>query len=104
MGLELNITPEDVDALVRDALMKSAFGKTITESVNKALGGYNSPVEGAVRRHVATVAGQLLTEKFGDKIRESIAAAIEAKVTKEFIDKVVESATEKMIAAAHRDY
>lgn len=98
--MNINITPEDVDALVKDALLKAGIGKAITEAVAKTLSGYNNPIDENLKRYVGEVAGELIREKFSAQIKVAVAAQIEAKVTHELIETVTCAATDKMIQAA----
>ena len=100
MAIELNITPEDIDALVRDSIMKAGFGKVINEAIGKIFTGYNSPIEERLRTYIAEISGQLLRDKFSAQIKAAVAAAIEEKITPQMINTVVAAATEKMARAA----
>lgn len=98
--MNIEIKPEDVDALVRDALLKAGIGKTITEAVSKALSGYNNPVDEKLKLFVGEIAAELIREKWGSEIRASVARHIEALVTQEIVDKTANQAVEKMVKAA----
>lgn len=102
--MNINITPEDVDSLVREALMKASFGKAVSEAITKSMSGYDSPVDKAVKAHVTTVAEALVREKFDAQIKEAVAAKIEAMVTTELIDKAVSTTMDKMVRAAQERY
>lgn len=104
MALELNITAEDIDQLVRDSIMKAGFGKAVEEAVISSLRGYNSPVEGAIKRYVGEIAAELIREKYKIQIISAVQKAIEEKVTDEVIDKTVSAATDRMIRAAEDRY
>lgn len=100
MAIELSITPEDVEAIVKDALIKAGLGKAISDGVKKALSGYESPVDKEVKLYVGEVAATLIKEKYAEQIKASVSAAIEARVTKEFLDKTVADTITKMEKAA----
>lgn len=104
MPLELNISPEDIEALVRDSIMRSGFGKAVNEGVQKALSGYNNPLDEAIKRYVLEVAGTLLREKCGDQVRAALLTAMEKHVTADILDKITEAAIQKMIRAAEDRY
>lgn len=105
MAFELNLTPEDVERLVRQTIMQAGFGQAISEAVKKALTGYNNPVEEGVKRYVAEVVAELLRSAYAEKIRGAVALAIQEKVTDELIDNTVAAATNRMIRAAEQsDY
>jgi hypothetical protein len=49
--MEINITPGDVEKMVKDSLVKAGLGKAITEAIQKALtGSYNNPIDEAIKR------------------------------------------------------
>lgn len=98
--MHINITPEDVDTLVKDALLKAGIGKAITEAVAKTFSGYNNPIDEKLKQYVGDVAGDLIRTKFDAQIKEAVAAHIEAKVTREIIDSVVNVSVDKMVRAA----
>jgi len=100
MPLELNITAEDVEALVRDSIMKSGFGKAVEEGVKKAFSGYDNPIDKEIKSYVAEVCRKLLREKFSTEVLAAVTKAIQEKVTQELIDKTVAAATERMVRAA----
>ena len=104
MAIELNITAEDVETLVKDSLIKAGLGKVISDSVAKALSGYDSPVEKAIKQYMGEVAATLIRVKFADQITDAVRTAIEVKVTAEMIDMTVNTAVEKMARAAEDRY
>lgn len=61
--MEIQITPNDVDQIVKDAIIKSVIGDTIQKHVAAALSGYDSPVKKAVATVVNDVARELIEEK-----------------------------------------
>lgn len=100
MGLELNIKPEDIERLVKDSIMQAGFGKAVTEAINKALSGYNNPVDEEIKRYVGQVAADLIREKYADEVRAAVTRHIEAKVTSELIDKMTDETVQRMQRAA----
>jgi hypothetical protein len=100
--MELNITPEDIERIVKDTILKSGFGKVVEDSVKKALGGYNSPVEEAIKAHVRVVAQELIKEKFDIHIREAVAISMEKMVTIALVEKLSDYSVQKMVTALER--
>jgi hypothetical protein len=90
MTLKLNITPEDIDALVKDSIMKSGFGNAVAESVKRALnvGNYNSPIDKEVSSYVSGVVRELLHTEYGSQIREQVSIALKEQMTQEFMEKI----------------
>lgn len=102
--LTLEIKPEDVDQLVKEAVTRSLIGKTVTDAIAKAMGGYNSPIDEAVKKVCATVTAQLLEEKYKQSIHDAITKALADKVTAQFLDTIVGAVIDKMVRAAEGRY
>lgn len=62
--MQIEIKPEDIDNIVKQAILQSAVGKTIEEAIKKALTGYDNPVDKAIKELVGTFARQLIDEKY----------------------------------------
>lgn len=101
--MEITIKPEDVDKLVRDAILTAGIGKVITEQVTAAL---KSPytrdgfVEGAVKAYVERVCGEIIREGFGEQIKAAVTVQVQEKVTPAVIEKLSQEAVEKLVSAA----
>jgi hypothetical protein len=105
MAIELNLTPEDIDQLVRDSLMKAGFGKLIESNVQKALqSGYDNPIDKAMKAYVTEVADELIRTKFTVQIREAVNKLMEQMVTQELLNKVTGAVVKKMVDAASDRY
>ncbi len=91
--MKLEITPENIDSLVKDAVLKSAFGQTIEKAVNSALTGYDNPVEKQMKIFVGQLCYEVIREKFSDKIRSLVTEAVEKSLT----DVAMQSVTEKIV-------
>lgn len=104
MGFEINLTPEDIDALVKDSIMKAGFGKAVEDAVKKVFTGYDNPIDAQLKKYVAEVAAQMIRERFADQIKAAVAQEIEARVTKDIVDIVVAASVSKMIHAAEERY
>jgi hypothetical protein len=105
MGIEINLSADDIDTLVKDSIMKAGFGKAIEEGVKRAMApGYDNPVEKAMKAYVVEVCDSLLRHRFADQIRTVVAAEIEKQVTNEVIEKVTNAAVQKMVSAASDRY
>ena len=100
--LNVDLTPEDIEALVKESIMKCGFGAAVTKAVTAAFTGYNNPIDEEVKRYVRSVAADLLSERFSAQIKESIAAHLESLVTKEMLDTVVSNCVTKMAENASR--
>jgi len=102
--LTIEIKPEDIDRLVREAVTKSMIGTSIQQQVTKVLSGYDSPIDKAIREVVSTVALQLMREKFTEQITTLVTDSMQKKVTKEVLDAIVNTAMDKLVTLARKDY
>ena len=102
MSIQINLTPDDIDALVKDSIMKAGFGAAITKAVTTTLSGYNSPIDAAIRSYVAMVASELIKTHFDGPIREAVHRSIDEKITAEMVATVSDRSVAKMIDAAER--
>lgn len=91
MDFKVDIDPEQINKEVSEAILKSAIGKQLKESIEKEvknLGGlYNNPMDTVIRGEVNKVIKELIAEKYQDQIR--------AEVEKHITDKVVSDITGK---------
>lgn len=100
MAIEFNLKPEDIDALVRESIMKSGFGSAVEKALQTALtSGYKNPIDAELRKIVAEIAAQLIREKFATQIRAAVSQIIEQKVTDTLIVEITDSAVNRMIHA-----
>lgn len=100
MAIEINMTPEDIERLVKDSIMRSGFGAAIEKALAEALTGYNNPVKAKLTEFVGQIAGELIREHYGEKIKAAVQAHIEKSVTDEIIDSTTSAAVNKMVDAA----
>lgn len=103
--LQLNLTPEDIDTLVKDSILKSGIGKAIEGAVTKALTGYNSPVDEAVKDAVRLILNRMLQEEpWASKIKAAVTAALEARVTAESLEKIASDTATRIERAVQDRY
>lgn len=97
--IEVNITPQDIDNLVKESILKAGLGTSLQKVINESLAvnSYNSPIKKAVEEYVLKVCTELVRDKYADAVKLSVSKAIEAMVTKEIIDEVVDKSVKKMI-------
>lgn len=97
--MNINVTPEDVDQMVKHALLEAGIGKAITLAIHKALTGCNSPVEAELSKYISEVTRELIREKFQAEVRSSLQASVEKNITKDVIDSAVNASMEKVVQA-----
>ncbi len=104
MAFEVNITPEDIDSLVKDAILKAGIGNAIQKVLSESLTGYNSPVTEQVKRYVGELCSDIIRVKYQDQIKAAVAKAVEERITPEIINTTVDKAMEKIVRAAEDRY
>lgn len=102
--MQLNMTPEDIDELVKQTILKSGIGKAIEQAVSKSLGGYDSPIDRAVKEVVTQQIVLLLQTEYKDKVEASVRKAIEARITDDILEKIAGAAISKIESAARDRY
>jgi len=87
MAIEITIKPEDVDALVKDALVKSSVGKLIADTIAAATkpGSYNNPVEHAVTAFLKQQVEEVLRTVYREQLRTAVVAALAKFLTDEWV-------------------
>jgi hypothetical protein len=103
MSFAINLTPEDIEKLVKDSIMRAGFGQAIEKALAGMLTGYNNPIDAKLREHVALIAGQLIREHYHPMIRAAIDKYLKEKLTQEIVDKTTSEAVGRMIRAAENN-
>lgn len=103
--IEVNMKPEDIDELVRQTILKSGIGTAIEKAIRESLGGYNSPVNEAVKRVVVeTLYAMLHEEPWREQIKTAVRTALEAHVSKETLEAIANASISKIERAAADRY
>ncbi len=102
--MEITIKPDDVDKLVREAILKSALGEGIAKAVKDLLtpgNGYRAtPVEDAIKSYVGKIANEVLAEIYADQIRAEVTKQLAEKVTPQMIEELSSGSIQRMLTAA----
>ena|ERR1051326_2480778 len=95
--MELKLLPEDIDKLIRETVLKSALGKNIEQTIDKAVadavGGYNSPIKKLVNDVVSGIIEEQLQKP---EYRQKITDALIAKITPKTIEDMITYGAEKL--------
>lgn len=104
--LQINMTPEDIDRFVKDAILKSGVGKAIEETVQKALtSGYNSPIDAAVQQIVRQMIVEILSEEpYRSQVREAVIATISSRLKDTTLASIADGIVKKIERAAEERY
>lgn len=93
MSIELNISPEDVNRLVAEAVLKSTIGKAIEDQVAKAVvsltTSWNNPIEKVVRDEITRIAANVVMTEHADTIKAAVKEKVAEKLSDDLIGKLV---------------
>lgn len=106
MAIQLDIKPEDIDAMVRDAVLKAGFGKLINDLLAKATNPqetYNNPFKQTIDSFIAGVVRELLTAKYKDEIVATVAAKLSEQLTTEHLGKMADRIVYEVTRAIEKE-
>jgi hypothetical protein len=102
--MEITIDAAQIDQLAHDALLKSAFGKTIQDAISKTLSStYNNPIDEALKKYMSGLAVDIIESQYKEQIATGIATVVAQRLTKDFIEKFTGAVFDKLDRAL-KDY
>jgi len=88
--MELKLLPEDIDKFIKEAILKSALGKnietTIDKAVNDAIDRYDSPIKQLVNE---VIRGLIKEQLDKPEYKQQITDAIVKRITPKTIDDIL---------------
>lgn len=102
MAIELNITPEDIDQIVKTSLIEAGLGKAISNAVADSLSGYDNPIKNATRYYVGRLAEKMIEELYGEQLRSAVKEKLAEYFTSETIDNLATRTIREVVSAASR--
>ncbi len=94
MQVKVDLSPEQINQTIAEAIAKSAIGKEldriINEQVQKLSTSYQNPIEPIVRQHIADAVRTCVQEKYGEQIKTWVTAKVTEQFTEELFDKLWE--------------
>ena len=95
--MELKLLPEDIDKFIREAILKSALGKnieaTIDKAVKDAIDSYNSPIKQLVNETVRELIKEQMQKP---EYRQLITDAIINRITPKTMDDILSYGIQKL--------
>lgn len=95
--MELKLIPEDIDKFIKDAVLKSALGKnieaTIDKAVSDAINSYNSPIKQLVNEVIRELVKEQLTKP---EYQQQMTNAIVNRITPKAIDDILNYGIQKL--------
>lgn len=99
--MDIKIEPEQIDQFVREAVIKSAIGKAISDGITKTLSGYNNPIEEQVRNFVAQIARQIIEAEHRPAVEEAVRKVLIEKVTGDLVGNIASKICEKLTSNSY---
>ena len=95
MAIQIDVKPEDIDEMVRDAVINAGLGKLIADVLGKQIDitGYNSPVKKEIDAFIARTARAIIEEKFKDEV----VAEVTKQLSEVINNDVIANATRKVV-------
>lgn len=91
--MEINITPEQINEMIREAVMNSSIGAVIKDQVKSAVDGlsshYNNPIEEAAKKEILHIIVEIMRSP---EMHEKIKSLVINSMTDEFISQITNSA------------
>lgn len=95
MEIKVDLTPEQINGQICEAIAKSAIGeelqKAVDEEVKKFSTSYRNPFENIIRSHINTAAQELIQEKHSEQIQEMVREKVTEEFTEDLFTKLWES-------------
>jgi phage-related tail protein len=93
MEFNLDIKPEQINKMVSEAVLNSAIGTAIKESIkretSKLSSTYNNPIDDVINREIKSMARDFLLKDLDAEIRIKVNEAIKTRLTDDFITKLM---------------
>jgi hypothetical protein len=103
--MQIDIKPDDIDRLVKDAIMKSALGEAISKTIRERIEDRStwSPIASAVGDRLKAIALEVLDqEPFKSQIEAAVRDRIQSFLTGEALAEAVKALASRMINNAER--
>lgn len=96
----MNLTPEQVNAFLADAILKSQIGDALNAAVEKVVSdlqkSYNNPFELAIKGKIDVIISELLNTEYREIFKARVAETLKKVLTDELINKIVDAGIEKL--------
>ena len=100
MDINIEVKPEQIEKAITEAVVKSALGEKINESVRKALGDYElgRSIDGVIRDVInAQVRGAILST---ETLKDAVTKQVQEKMTDAFVEAAVSKIVSNLFDSA----
>lgn len=98
----MNLTPEQINQFLADAVLKSQIGKAVEDAVARSIGSltktYDNPFDHVIKNHIHSIIEKEIVTKYAPLLQEKVEKAIANFMTEEYTQKVIEAGLEKLKA------
>lgn len=102
----MDLTPEQINEFLSNAILKSSIGKAVEDSVNRSIAelsrGYNNPFDAVIRREVESLISEHLRTTFSEQLRGRVRVALESKLTEDTVNSIIEAGINMLLRERNR--
>lgn len=98
--MQIEIKPDDIDRLVKDALLKSAFGDALNAAITDIFASdrWDNPFKIALNEQAKAIVAQMMSEpEFITPVRAAVRAKLEEMVNSGGLEEGVKAMIAKMV-------
>lgn len=99
MDVKIELTPEQINTTICEAIAKSAIGDqlqiVINEEVKKLSKSYDNPFKQIVQGHINAAIQEIVKEQYADQIKDLVREKVTYGFTEELFTKLWESFANK---------
>jgi hypothetical protein len=98
--MNIEIKPEDIDKIVKDAILNSSLGSIITDIVKECLDPrniYRSGMVNVIESVVRETTKNILRDQHYDKLVSAINEGLEKKLTPKYFNKIVDKVLQEIM-------
>lgn len=96
----MNLTPEQINTFLADAVLKSQIGEAVEASVKRSIESlsksWDNPFDHVIKNHVVLLLQQEISTKYAPMLNERIQKAVADHMTEEVIQKFINAGLEKI--------
>ncbi len=92
--INVNVSPDDIESAIVQAVMDSALGVTVAEIVQKEIEGLankwqDTPLRRAIKQEVQRVVVSVVSEEYSERIKQAVRDELTDETLKTIVSKAV---------------
>lgn len=102
----MQLTPEQINVFLSNAVLESNIGEAVKESVEKTLksltSSYDNPFDKVVKDQVINLIQEQISSTYRPLIEEQVKTSLQKSLTDRIVGEIVQSAIDRMIREHRR--